>query len=280
MMNYINKKQFEKNYVSNNILSSCTITNPIYYYYYKNIELLNIKLKKEGNLSNKLILKDLFEDVNLNVKGIIQTCLKNLNKKYKLNYNYNYILILLQLKDGKIIETTREATYAEIETIEFATKQCINNFNKNYKKKIKNLNDVSYLTKKMKDKFYHSLNTEIFEEIYKLFKVEIKLCFKGYIIKNMDFTEQLKDINIQEVKKKLDNKFVKNTINNLERKVDKKKKVTKIEIDKIDEWGVSEDIREQLGKNRFGYKHMLTISDLYIREYVYVINMLLVDYIT
>lgn len=280
LLDYISKSK-DTIYISNNILASQVLTNNNYYFSMKNQKYFNIYLKKNEKLSNNTITKDLFENINTSCKGIIQTALKSLSKKYKLNYDYNYILIEYIQINYKIIEQTRQATEEEIKIIDTITKNYISKFNEEHETKIKNLNDICYLTEKLYRKFYDELNTEIFEALYKEFNVEIKMYFKGYIIRTLaNADEILKDIDIDKLKEKLNKKFIKNSINNIKRQIDRKKKIieeyTNDKIEKNEIWGrVDNDAIEKIAKNNFNYRDVLMIKDKYKNEYIDILNFIL-----
>lgn len=281
ILNYINGFK-DTIFVSNNVLASNILTTNNYYYAYNNIKYFNGYLKKKNKLSNNTITRDLFKNINTSVKGIIQTCLKKLEEKYNLEYNYNYILIENDFdKDGNIIEKTREAEEEEIKIINETTKQYIKEFNKEHDKKIKNLNDVCYLKEKLYNKFYQDLNTEVFDALYNNDGTEIKMYFKGYIIKKLNNIDKiLKDINIKELKEKLNKKFIENSINNITRQIEKKKIIINEYInDKIEEMDilgyVDEKVKYKIGKNKFGYRDMLMLKDKYKKEYINILKIIL-----
>ncbi|OFI05267.1 hypothetical protein CLOACE_18850 [Clostridium acetireducens DSM 10703] len=281
LLDYISKSK-DTIYISNNILASQILTNNNYYFAMKNEKYFNIYLKKNERLSNNTITKDLFENINISCKGIIQTCLKNLNKKYKLKYNYNYILIeRVEDLEGNIIDNTRMATEEEIETINITTKNYIENFNKKHEKNIKNLNDVNYLTEELYGKFYNKLNIEVFEALHQHDGTEIKMYFKGYIIKKLDNIDKiLEGVNIKQIKEKLNKKFIKNLTNNIKRQINRKKKMidgyVDDKIEKGDVWGITDDYdREKIAKNKFNYRDILMSKDKYKNEYIDILNFIL-----
>lgn len=284
LLDCINKYKKCTIYVTNNILATQTITNNNYYFAMKNQKYFNVYMKKLDKLSNNTITKDLFSNISTSCKGIIQTSLEKLHKKYGLKYDYNYILIERVEDEGNIIDETRSATTEEIKTIDITTKNYISKFNTKNSKKIKKLNDVNYLKQELYREFYDGLDIEVFESLHKHDSTEIKMYFKGYIIEPLEnIAEILNDIDIKQLKEKLNKKFIENSTNNIIRQIQRKEKIINEYIeDKIEKgnvWGLLEDEEDRYkkAKNKFNYREILMIRDKYKKEYIDILNFILDD---
>ena len=288
-----NKKE-DVIYITNNLLATKLITSQNYYFCMKNEEYFNIYTKNIKVLENSIVTKNLFSNVNSNIKGIISTVMKNLNKNYGLIYEYDYVINCFYEDENtkNIMQITRRATKEEVKVINSTLETFIQKFNikhaktltkrKNIKT-IKNLNDSYSLKPGMFKEFWDDLNTDIYDALYEKFDIDTQLCYKAYTIHHhtldLDNVKKvIEGIQVGTIQSKLKEKFVKNCIKSVQKKIDEMDEYIQDRIKKMDIWGeINEDTIDKLIRNKFADSKVILHKEFYLRNYTDILNLLILN---
>ncbi|SHJ65444.1 hypothetical protein SAMN02745248_00599 [Hathewaya proteolytica DSM 3090] len=295
LLDYLYKQQNKSIlYLTNNLLATKLLTSDNYNFCRKNEEYFILYLKGIKALENSIVVKDLFSNVNSNVKGIMATALKNLNEKYGLIYEYGYVINYLDYNDkGQVVTLTRAVTEAEseAEVIKVAIEKFIQKFNIKHEKMLskrksikilKSVNDAFSLSEKYQKEFWEDLNFDICCALYDNFKVEVELCYNAYTIHHhtLDFVkceEILNDKNIDDMQVQMKEKFINNRIKSVQKKIKIMDMFIEEKIKTCDVWGIMNEthIQSVLYAN-YGSSSII-YEKFYLEQYTNILNLLILN---